>query len=78
MLTISLKCRGNGWSVCRHDAALFSQLSLSQAIKLARVVAHDEHRRLHQTIRVEMAGMHSHVVLAHFTETDADQRMLLA
>ncbi|CAM5308619.1 hypothetical protein [Rhodanobacter lindaniclasticus] len=75
MLTISLRCSGYGWSVCRHEAALFSQLPLQQAIELARVVARDEHRRSRQPIRVEMAGARSQVVLACFAATDADQRL---
>jgi len=71
MLTISLRCSEYGWSVCRRDAALFSQLPLQQAIELARVVARDEHRRSHQPTRVEMTGTDSHVVLACFAAGDA-------
>ena len=71
MLTISLRCSGYGWSVCRRGAALFSQLPLQQAIELARVVARDEHRWSHQSTRVEMTGTHSHVVLACFAAEDA-------
>jgi hypothetical protein len=75
MLTISLRCSGYGWSVCRHDAALFSQLPLRQAIELARTVARDEHRRSRQPVRVEMAGARGHVVLARFAKAVDGQGM---
>jgi len=71
MLTISLRRSEDcGWSVCRRDAALFSHLALGQAIRLARVVACDEHRRLRQPIRVEMPGNRNRVVLARYTGRD--------
>ena len=72
MLTISLHCTGYGWSVCRREATLFSQLPLQQAIELARAVARDEHQRSHQATRVEMAGVNSAVVLARFAAADAE------
>jgi len=73
VLTITLRCSGYGWSVCRRDAALFSQLPLQQAIELARVVARDEHQRSRQPIHVEMTGTRSHVVLARFAAADTGQ-----
>lgn len=66
MLTILLRCSGYGWSVCRRDAELFSQLPLQQAIELARTVARDEHRRSRRPVRVEMAAARGQVVLARF------------
>jgi hypothetical protein len=74
MLTISLRCSGYGWSVCRRGVTLFSQLPLQQAIELARVVARDEHLRSHQSTRVEMAGTHGRVVLARFAAADAGRQ----
>lgn len=75
MLTISLRCSEYGWSVCRRDAALFSQLPLRQAIELARTVARDEHRRSRRPVRVEMTGARGHVVLARFATASDGQRM---
>ncbi len=73
MLTISLKrSESCGWNVCRRDTALFSNLTLEQAIRLARVVACDEHLRLRQSIQVDMPGNHHRIVLAHYTRLDGD------
>lgn len=71
MLTISVRRSGaGGWSVCRRSAALFSNLTLEQAIRLARVVARDEHQRLHRPICVDMPGNHNPIVLARYAGLD--------
>jgi len=57
MVTISLKQAAAGdWRVCRSQITLFSNLQLGAAIKLARVVARDEHQRLGRQVRVECPG----------------------
>lgn len=76
MLIISLKPSETGsWKVCRARIALFGDLSLAAAIKLARELARDEHKRSNCSICVEMPGPVSVIVLARYTgsaETGAD------
>ncbi len=71
MVTISLRpsLAGDGdisgeWSIRRCGVTLFSGLSLGQATRLARDVAHDEYLRLRRPTCVKMPGMHSAIVLA--------------
>jgi hypothetical protein len=68
VLIISLKPSETGsWKVCRAHIALFSDLPLAAAIKLARELARDEHRRSNCSICVEMPGPVSVIVLARYT-----------
>ncbi|MGH8160101.1 MAG: hypothetical protein ACREPQ_18455 [Rhodanobacter sp.] len=64
-MIISLKPSETGnWRVCRAHIALFSDLPLEAAIKLARELARDEHRRSGHPVCVEMPGPISVIVLA--------------
>ena len=73
MVTISLKQAAAGdWRVCRSQITLFSNLQLGAAIKLARVVARDEHQRLGRQVRVEMPGPISTIELARYAN-DGDE-----
>ena len=66
-MIISLKPSGTGqWKVCRAHIELFSDLPLGAAIKLARELARDEHRRSSHPICVEMPGPISVIVLARY------------
>ncbi|MFC5525738.1 hypothetical protein ACFPPA_08270 [Rhodanobacter ginsengisoli] len=74
MVTISLRPSLAGdrdisgeWSIRRCGVTLFSDLSLVQAIRLARDVARDEYLRLQRPTCVEMPGMHFAIVLACYT-----------
>ncbi|GAB2545917.1 hypothetical protein [Rhodanobacter koreensis] len=67
MVTISLKPSETGsWKVCRAHIALFSDLQLGAAIKLARELARDEHQRTSRPLCVEMPGPISVIVLARY------------
>ena len=71
MVTISLKQSVAGsWHVCRCQIALFSDLQLGPAIKLAREVARDEHQRLGHQVCVKMPGPSSMIVLARYVGSD--------
>jgi hypothetical protein len=75
MVIISLKLSmAGGWKICRSHIALFSDLQLGAAIKLARDVARDEHQRSGRSVRVEMPGLTSTIVLARYTD-DGDVRV---
>ncbi|HEV2679790.1 MAG TPA: hypothetical protein VGV14_04765 [Rhodanobacter sp.] len=54
------------WNICRMGSALFSQMQLGPAIKLAREVARDEHYRNGQTTSVETRELGSLMRLAYF------------
>ena len=67
MVTYSLKQDLNGdWTICRERAALFRQMRLGPAIKLAREAARDEHLRSGRSTRVEMPGPTSVIRLAQY------------
>ncbi|OOG64437.1 hypothetical protein B0E46_07220 [Rhodanobacter sp. B04] len=71
MLTISLKPSGTGgWKICRCHIALFSDLQLGAAIKLARELARDEYRRAGRSVCVEMPGPTLAIVLARYSGSD--------
>ena len=71
MLTISLKPSASGhWIVCQEGMALFSDLPLGHAIKLAKVLASDEHQRLRGPTCVAMPGTQGQIVLARYTQLD--------
>lgn len=71
MLTISLKPSACGdWIVCHEGMALFGDLPLEQAIKLARVVASDEHQRVRGPTCVDMPGTQGQIVLARYSQLD--------
>jgi len=71
MVTISLKQSAAGsWHVCRCQIALFSDLQLGPAIKLAREMARDEHRRMGHQVCVKMPGPSSMIVLARYVSGD--------
>ena len=74
MLTISLKPSASGdWIVCQEGMPLFSNLPLGQAIKLAKVVASDDHQRLRGPTCVDMPGTRGQIVLARYTQLDVDR-----
>lgn len=67
-MIISLKPSETGsWKVCRAHTALFSDLKLGAAIKLARELARDEHLRTNRPLCVEMPGPISVIVLARYS-----------
>jgi hypothetical protein len=67
LVIISLKPSfAGGWSVCRSHIALFGDLQLGAAIKLARELARDEHQRSNRSVSVEMPGPTSTIVLARY------------
>ncbi|MFC5741212.1 hypothetical protein [Dyella tabacisoli] len=67
MITYSLKqSTAGGWSICRSGFALFSDLRLGPAIKLAREIARDEHLRSGRVICVEMPGPATNIRLARY------------
>lgn len=69
MVIISLKQgRGGQWNVARAHVTLFSDMPLEAAIVLAKEVAHDEHMRSGRSLRVEMPGVASTLVLARYLE----------
>ncbi|WP_243042453.1 hypothetical protein [Dyella sedimenti] len=69
MVTYSLKSSAEGrWNVCRSGFSLFSDLPLTDAIKLAREVARDEYLRSGRTVYVEMPGTGSTIRLAQFAK----------
>ena len=71
MVTISLKQSAAGsWHVCRCQIALFGDLQLGSAIKLAREMARDEHQRLGYQVCVKMPGPSSMIVLACYASSD--------
>jgi hypothetical protein len=71
MVTISLKQSTAGsWHVCRCQIALFSDLQLGPAIRLAREMARDEHHRLGHQVCVKMPGPSSTIVLASYADGD--------
>ena len=71
MVIISVKpSAAGGWKVCRSHIALFGDLQLGAAIKLARELARDEHRRSSGSVCVEMPGPTSAIVLARYVGID--------
>lgn len=52
------------WNIRRGNVTLFRELSLGQAIKLAREIARDEHLRSGCDICVEMPGVDGPIRLA--------------
>ena len=67
LVIISLKPSvAGGWKVCRSHIALFGDLQLGAAIKLARELARDEHQRSNRPVSVEMPGPTSTIVLARY------------
>ena len=68
MVIYSIKeANGGRWSVCRLNLALFSGLSMVDAIQLAREVARDEFLRSGRDTLVEMPGPHTMIVLGRYT-----------
>jgi hypothetical protein len=68
MVIISIKPSANGgWKVCRSHVALFGDLRLGAAIRLARELARDEHQRSSGSVSVEMPGPTSAIVLARYS-----------
>jgi hypothetical protein len=59
------------WSVLRGSVTLFRQLRFAVAIKLAREVAYDEHRRSGGAVTVEMPGPTSVIQLASYARHPA-------
>ncbi|WP_049621670.1 hypothetical protein [Frateuria defendens] len=57
------------WSICRGPVVLFRQLRLGPAIKLARELARDEHRRSSRDTAVELPGPHSAIELARYVRS---------
>ncbi len=71
MLTVSIRpSPGIGWNVCQQGQALFSDLPLEQAIRLAREVARDQHHRLRRPICVDMSCTNKLVVSARCAPID--------
>lgn len=71
-MEISLvQCGGDKWHVCRDSVPLFHRLKLGPAIRLARELARDEHRRSGQTVSVLLPGPDTTIRLAHYTLRDA-------
>jgi hypothetical protein len=71
-IVISLVERdGGAWSICRDSVALYDQLRLGPAIKLARQLARDEHRRLGHNVSVLLTGFQEAIQLAHYTAQSA-------
>lgn len=69
MVTISLKQSAAGsWHVCHCQIALFSDLQLGSAIRLAMEMARDEHQRLGHQVCVRMPGPSSTIVLARYAD----------
>ena len=69
MVVYTLKQADDGeWSICRMGSALFTQMQLGLAIKLARQAARDEHRRSGQPTCVEMRGLGSPIRLGYFDQ----------
>lgn len=67
MVIISIKpSAAGGWKVCRSHVALFGDLQLGAAIKLARELAREEHQRSSGPVCVEMPGPTSAIVLARY------------
>ncbi|MEP6898704.1 MAG: hypothetical protein ABI870_09250 [Rhodanobacter sp.] len=56
------------WSVRRQGLALFNDMQLAAAIRLARTVARDEHVRSHRTVRVEMRDAAHVIPLGNFDQ----------
>jgi hypothetical protein len=71
LVIISLKPSvAGGWKVCRARIALFGDLQLGAAIKLARELARDEYQRSNRPVSVEMPGPTSTIVLARYAGVD--------
>ena len=69
MVVYTLKQADDGeWSICRMGSALFTQMQLGPAIKLARKAARDEHCRSGQPTCVEMRGLGSPIKLGYFDQ----------
>lgn len=71
MLTISIRpspCAS--WHVCQHGLALFSDLPLERAIRLAREAARDQRQRLRRPVCVDMPGTNKPIVLARYAPID--------
>lgn len=80
MVIISIRPSATGgWKVCRSHVALFGDLQLGAAIKLARELARDEHQRSSGPVCVEMPGPTSAIVLARYAgSADVSVRDTLA
>ncbi|MEI7035890.1 hypothetical protein [Fulvimonas yonginensis] len=71
-IVISLvECDGGKWNVCRDSVALFHRLKLGPAIRLARELARDEHRRSGHTVSVLLPGPDAAIRLAHYALPEA-------
>jgi len=69
MVTISLMQSAAGsWHVCRCQIALFSDLPLGSAIRLAREMARDEHHRMGYQVCVKIPGPSSMIELARYAD----------
>lgn len=67
--TVSLKQLAAGsWHVCRCQIALFSDLQLGSAIRLAMEMARDERQRLRHQVCVKIPGPSSTIVLARYAD----------
>ncbi len=71
MLTISIRPSPCGnWNVCQHGLALFSDLPLEQAIRLAREVAHGQHQQLRRPVCVDLPETNKLPALARYAPVD--------
>lgn len=69
MVVYTLKQADDGeWSICRMGSALFTQMQLGPAIKLARQAARDERSRCGQPTCVEIRGIGSLIRLGYFAQ----------
>lgn len=64
-IVISLvECPDGTWNVCRESLVLLGQLRLGPAIKHARELARDEHRRTGERVSVMLTGSQPTIQLA--------------
>lgn len=64
-IVISLvECSDATWNVCRDSVALLGRLRLGPAIKCARELARDEHRRTGERVSVVLTGSQPTIQLA--------------
>jgi hypothetical protein len=57
---------GGAWSICRDSVVLHDALRLGPAIKLARQLARDEHRRSGHDVSVWLTGPREAIQLARY------------
>jgi hypothetical protein len=72
MVVYTVKQSQDGcWSVRRMGSALFSDLQLAAAIRLARTIARDEHHRSSRPVSVEMHDAASVIRLGNYQQQEA-------